>query len=302
MLQLPVPPTSHKVVVFIKFLYIEETKEEQIENRRLKLLISDWWNPRWCQCWLRALRLLEKFLHCPQCGRSSHPLALSAWALRQGYQVWDPFVEMSSVESWYPFSYSTKWNRLILQCTDQQRSWMVTQVFWSTAGPTLENPPLTLEHSVRVSVGGGSPEVGITPFEKNRCHSCHFKLTLAEKDQQKHSAGWTIFDWYSVKYCMGLWSTNSPICCCCLSSWMHNGVITIFCSDFPPSDQSLWMWNVPTEKGNPDRVGARASLSSSLGGTGEGGGLPEGVRALTQEGAHPGDKGGRWRIRSKEPD
>ena len=30
---------------------------------------------------------------------------------------------------------------------------------------------------------------------------------------------------------------------------------------------------MPTEKGNPDRVGARASLSSSLGGTGEGGGL-----------------------------
>ena len=58
---------------------------------------------------------------------------------------------------------------------------------------------------------------------------------------------------------------------------------------------------MPTEKGKSDRVGARASLSSSLGGAGEGGGLPEGVRALAQEGAHPGDKGGRWRIMSKEP-
>ena len=66
---------------------------------------------------------------------------------------------------------------------------MVTQVFWSIAGPALENPPLTLEHSARVSVGGGSPEVGITPFEKSRCQSCHFKLTLAEKDRQKHDAG-----------------------------------------------------------------------------------------------------------------
>lgn len=60
---------------------------------------------------------------------------------------------------------------------------------------------------------------------------------------------------------------------------------------------------LPTEKGNPDRVGARASLSSSLGGN-WGGRRASGRchRALTQEGAHPGDKGGRWRIRSKEPD
>ena len=66
---------------------------------------------------------------------------------------------------------------------------MVTRVSWSIAGPALENPPLTLEHSVRAPVGGGSPEVGITPFEKSRCRSCHFKLTLAEKDRQEHDAG-----------------------------------------------------------------------------------------------------------------
>lgn len=86
---------------------------------------------------------------------------------------------------------------------------------------------------------------------------------------------------------------------------MHNGVITIFCSDFPPSDQSpqnVECEMCPQKKKTLIGRGARASLSSSLRGAGEGGGLPEGVRALAQEGAHPGDKGGRWRIRSKEPD
>ena len=35
---------------------------------------------------------------------------------------------------------------------------------------------------------------------------------------------------------------------------------------------------------------------------GEGGELPEGVPALSQEGVRPGNKGGRWKVRSKEPD
>lgn len=55
---------------------------------------------------------------------------------------------------------------------------------------------------------------------------------------------------------------------------------------------------MPTEKGRPGGVGARAgaSLRSSEGRAGKGGGL------AAQEGADPGNKGGRWRIRSKERD
>lgn len=139
------------------------------------------------------------------------PLGSFCLSSQAGLSGLRPFCGNVLCEKLVPLFLLNKWNRLILQCTDQQRSWMVTQVFWSTAGPTQENPPLTLEHSVRVSVGGQPSRY--YPFEKNRCHSCHFKLTLAEKDQQIQRR-WTIFDWYSVKYCMGLWSTNSPICCC----------------------------------------------------------------------------------------
>lgn len=84
---------------------------------------------------------------------------------------------------------------------------------------------------------------------------------------------------------------------------MHNGVITILPTGFPPADRIPERDVCPQEKaalaGGCQGEGIPSSLGESR--AGREAGCPEGVRPA-RKGAHPGNKGGRWRLGSQERD